>query len=48
MIFDILFLPLNIIGIRPQKWFDNLEMLSSMSSAMIMCCFCLLLMSNLR
>ena len=47
-IFDIMFLPLNLIGIRPQKWFGDLKMMSSASSAMIMCCFCLMFMSNLR
>ena len=48
MIFDILFSPHNILGIRPQHWFGDLKMISSMSSAMVMSFFCLILMSNLR
>ena len=48
MIFDILFSPLNILGIRPQKWFGDLKMISSISSAMVMCCCLLIVLTKMK
>ncbi len=48
MIFNLLFAPLNILGIRPQKWFGDLKMISSISSSMIMCCFLLIVLTKMK